>query len=132
MASTAVSFALVENFYSDGFLERIAENFAIIETGAKNYYRNRHEVDIILKSEGKILPIEVKFGEAETKSVLLFLDEFDLKKAIILTKELFDEKSLDGKEILLVPLWAFSLIKESYIKHGLISGLWKWKRASGL
>jgi len=117
MANTAVSFALVENFYSDRFLEKIAENLAVIETGAKNYYRNKYEVGIILKSRENIMPIEVKFGKAEMNSILSFLDKFNLKKAIILTKEIFGEKTLGEKKILLIPLWAFSLTKEDYLKQ---------------
>lgn len=118
IANTASSFALNENFYSDSFLEKIAENFAIIETNAKNYYRNTYEVDIILKSDKKIMPIEVKYGrieKAEMNSMLKFLSEFNLKSAMILTKNIFDKKTVDKKKILLIPLWAFSLTKEDYL-----------------
>jgi len=116
IANTAISFALVPDFYSDSFLEKIAENFAVIETDAKNYYRNKYEVDIILKIGKEILPVEVKYGKAEINSTLKFLSEFKLKKAIILTKDVFAKKTLDKKKILLLPLWAFSLTKEDYIK----------------
>jgi len=107
---------LVPDFYSDSFLEKIAENFAVIETDAKNYYRNKYEVDIILKIGKGILPVEVKYGKAEINSTLKFLSEFKLKKAIILTKDVFAKKTLDKKKILLLPLWAFSLTKEDHIK----------------
>lgn len=116
IANTAISFTLVENFYSSAFLEKIAENFAVIETNAKNYYRNKYEVDIILKRGREIMPIEVKYGKIEIDSMLKFLSEFKLKKAIIITKELFDKKTLNKNKILLVPLWAFSLTKEKYLK----------------
>ncbi len=116
IANTTISFALVENFYSDSFLEKIAENFAIIETNAKHYYRNKYEVDIILKKGKKIMPIEAKYGKIEINSMLKFLSEFKLKKAIILTKDIFDKKIVNKKKILLVPLWAFSLVKERYLK----------------
>ena len=116
IANTAISFALVSDFYSDSFLEKIAENFAVIETGAKNYYRNKYEVDIILKVGKEILPVEVKYGKAEINSMLKFLSEFKLKKAIILTKDIFAKKTLNKKKILLLPLWAFSLTKEDYVE----------------
>ncbi len=117
IANTAISFALVENFYSDAVLEKIAENFAVIETDAKNYYRNKYEVDIVLKKGDKIIPIEVKYGKAEIDSMLGFLSEFKLKKAIILTRDTFGKKTADKREILLVPLWAFSLAKGSILNN---------------
>jgi predicted AAA+ superfamily ATPase len=116
IANTAISFTLVPDFYSDSFLEKIAENFAVIETEAKNYYRNKYEVDVILKIGKEILPVEVKYGKAEINSMLKFLSEFKLKKAIILTKDVFDKKTLNKKKILLLPLWVFSLTKEDYLK----------------
>lgn len=109
ITNTAIPFVIVENFYSDSFLEKIAENFAIIVTGAKNYYRNSYEVDIVLKNGERIIPIEVKYGEPETRSTLKFLSEFNLKKAIILTKDIFDKRTINGKSLLFVPVWAFSL-----------------------
>ncbi len=109
IANTAIPFAIVENFYSDSFLEKIVENFAVIVTNAKNYYRNSHEVDILLRTEKKIIPIEVKYGEPETCSTLKFLSDFNLKKAIILAKDIFDKRTINGKSLLLVPVWAFSL-----------------------
>jgi hypothetical protein len=116
IANTAISFAIVENFYSDSFLERIAENFAVIETDAKNYYRNKYEVDLILGRGEKIIPIEVKYGRPETDSMLRFLSEFNLERAIILTKDVFEKKTINRKKILLLPLWSFSLSGESYLK----------------
>lgn len=116
VTNTAISFALVDNFYSNSFLEKIAENFAVIESEAKNYYRNKYEIDIILKTKEEITPIEVKFGKVEISQILKFLSEFNLKKAIILTKDAFDSKTFDDKKILIMPLWAFSIAKEEYIK----------------
>jgi hypothetical protein len=118
IANTAISFALVENFFSDRFLEKVAENFAVIVTDAKNYYRNKYEIDIILRKGKKIVPIEVKYGygKLEINSLLKFLSEFNIKRAIILTKDVFDKKTIEKRKILLLPLWSFSLTKESYLK----------------
>jgi predicted AAA+ superfamily ATPase len=116
IANTAISFALVENFYSSVFLEKIAENFAIIETDAKNYYRNKYEVDIILREGGEIIPVEVKYGKVEIDSILRFLSEFKLKNALVLTKDVFDKKIVNKNRIVILPLWAFALTKEEYMK----------------
>lgn len=115
VTNTAISFALVESFYSSTFLEKIAENFAVIETNAKNYYRNKYEIDLILKFKNKLIPIEVKYGDINTGPLFKSLLELNLKEALILTKEVFDKKILDGKKIVLLPLWAFALTKEDYL-----------------
>ncbi|MBI2507423.1 ATP-binding protein [Candidatus Woesearchaeota archaeon] len=115
IGNTSISFGLVEAFYSNRFLEKIYENYAIIETGARNYYRNSYEIDIVLKKDQRIIPIEIKFGEADTDAIFRFLSEFDIKKGIVLTKDIFDKKTNNKKEILLVPLWAFSIMKEKYL-----------------
>ena len=44
-----------------------------------------------------------------------FLDEFKLKNAIILTKDIFEKKLIDGKDVELVPIWAFSILKNNFI-----------------
>lgn len=116
IANTAISFAIVENFYSDSFLERIAENLAVIVTKAKNYYRNKYEVDIVLREGRKITPIEVKYGRPEIDSMLKFLSEFNLERAIILTKDVSEKKTINKKKILLLPLWNFSLSRERHLK----------------
>jgi len=69
-----------------------------------------------LKTKEEITPIEVKFGKVEISQMLKFLLKFNLKKAIILTKDVFGSKTFDDKKILIMPLWAFSIAKEEYLK----------------
>jgi hypothetical protein len=52
---------------------------------------------VILKIGKEILPIEVKYGKVDINSMLKFLSEFKLKRAIILTKDIFAKKMLDKK-----------------------------------
>jgi len=117
IANTAVSFVFVENFYAGSFLEKIAENSAVIAADAKNYYRNKYEVDMILKKGKETIPVEVKYGKPEMDSMLKFLSESGLKGGIIVTKDIFEEKTINKKKIFLVPLWRFSLAKERYINE---------------
>lgn len=116
VSNTALSFVFVNDFFSDKFLEKIAENLAVIETNAKNYYRNKYEVDIILKLENKVLPIEVKYGSPNAATIEKFLDDFKLRKAIVLTKNVFEKRIRNKKEIALVPLWALCVLKELYLR----------------
>lgn len=117
LTNTSIPFAFVENFYSNKFMEKLAENFAVIESGAKNYYRNKCEIDIILKYGKNIIPIEVKFGGIETKGIEKFCREFAIKNAIILTKDIFKTVTSNKKEIIMIPIWVFSLFKEIYLKR---------------
>lgn len=113
--NTAISFANADSFYSDKFMEKVYESFAVIDSDAMNYYRNRYEVDIILKIKGRILPIEVKYGSIDIESTKKFLEEAGLDKAYMLTKGTFSKSLAAGLHIEALPLWAFSLTKESIL-----------------
>ncbi len=115
LTNTAISFAFADQI-NDKLQEKIFENYAIISSNAKNYYRNKIEVDIILKINNKIIPVEVKHGKIEEDSLIYFLNEFSIKEGIILTNERFDKKTINNLEIDYIPLWAFSLFKEDYLK----------------
>ena len=111
LTNTAISFAFVGNFYSEGFLEKVAENLTILKTETTNYYRNSYEIDAIVRINDKILPIEVKYGQVRTKGMLKFLNEFNIKEGIIVTKDLMKEENYDDKTIAFIPLWVFLLNK---------------------
>ena len=116
LKNTSISLIFMDNFYFNKNMEKIVENFAVIETNAINYYRNKYEIDIILKIKGKIMPIEVKYETPELANIIKFLYEFKLKNIIILTKDIFEKKKIDNKNLLLIPIWAFSVFKENYLK----------------
>ncbi|MBI4163608.1 MAG: ATP-binding protein [Candidatus Aenigmarchaeota archaeon] len=76
------------------------------------YWRNRkNEVDIVLTSRKEVLPIEVKYREDPKKipGLLKFMNEFTVKKSIVVTKDLFEKKQIDGKEVNFIPAWLFLL-----------------------
>ncbi len=72
----------------------------------------KEEVDLVL-GFNPLLPIEVKYQSqitpSDTKGLLKFMDLYKLKKGIVVTKDLFEQKQIDGKEILFVPAWLFLL-----------------------
>lgn len=111
LTTTALSFALADDFYGEKFMEKIAENFAVIQTKAEHYYRNSYEVDIIIKNQ-KILPIEVKYGNPETSQLEGFMKEYKISNAILLTKNTFKEKKEEKRTIRLIPVWAFPFLNE--------------------
>ncbi len=114
LTNTAISFALCGEI-SDKLFEKIFENYAVIACDAKNYYRNKSEIDVIIKKEGKIIPIEVKYGEIDEKGIMNFLKEFSLGYGIILTREIFRERKSEDKLIRCVPLWVFAIYGDDYI-----------------
>ena len=77
----------------------------INKLNAKNYYRNNYEIDAVIKTSKGILPVEVKYGKTETKKILKFLEDFNLKEALVVTKDLFKKETIDGKKILFIPAW---------------------------
>lgn len=77
------------------------------------YWRNYYEVDFIVKTGSGILPIEVKYKSQVRKKdltgLLNFMEKFDVKKGIIITRDRFDRKNIEGMKILFIPAWIFLL-----------------------
>ncbi|MBS3056468.1 MAG: hypothetical protein J4473_03465, partial [Candidatus Aenigmarchaeota archaeon] len=40
----------------------------------------------------------------------VFLEKFSVKRGLVITKNLFEEKNVEGKNILFVPAWLFLLV----------------------
>ena len=78
------------------------------------YWKEKEEVDIILDMKKKVLPVEVKYKseikKGDLKGLLKFMDRFKVKKAIVVTKDLFEEKEINGKELQFIPAWLFLVI----------------------
>ncbi len=80
-----------------------------------------HEVDIVLKQNNTIIPIEVKYktqiDRKDLKSLLKFLEDFKLPKGFIVTRDLLEDKRIDNKEIIFIPAWLFLLMSNRVIIH---------------
>lgn len=74
-----------------------------------NFWRTKAgaEVDFVLHTEGKCIPIEVKFSNfdkpAVSKSFASFLNAFTPERGLILTKNYWDVVSRNGTKILFAP-----------------------------
>jgi predicted AAA+ superfamily ATPase len=106
-------------FPSDNF-GPLAENAAFLQLLRQGksvfYWKNRHEVDLVVGEFGKEpLPIEVKYQNSinaeDYAGILSFFRHFGKAECgIMVTKDRFGlEKTKDGKTIRLVPLWLFLL-----------------------
>ncbi|MGB9681218.1 MAG: ATP-binding protein, partial [Minisyncoccia bacterium] len=75
-ANPAFCFALRDDFFQEEVFPKVAELAVITATEGKNYFRNSYEVDLILKTESQILPIEIKYGKVEKDSIKKFIEDF--------------------------------------------------------
>jgi predicted AAA+ superfamily ATPase len=79
-----------------------------------SYFREKSEVDIILHSRNMVIPVEVKYqssiSRSDYKGLLTFMEKFHVGKGILVTRDLLDVYTVDGKEIQLIPVWLFLLM----------------------
>jgi predicted AAA+ superfamily ATPase len=70
----------------------------------------KQEVDVIIELD-TLLPIEVKFKTAvsDIKGIINFMEKYKLKNGIIVTRDVFEKRKINGKNILLIPIWLFLL-----------------------
>ncbi|TRZ87807.1 MAG: ATP-binding protein [Methanosarcinales archaeon] len=72
----------------------------------------KEEIDIILEAE-TILPVEVKYRknveQSSANTIIKFANKHKIKRGIVVTRDFFDEKEIDNKNILFVPAWLFLL-----------------------
>ena len=75
----------------------------------------KNEVDIVVNKSNP-LPVEVKYcSEAKNenfKNILLFMEEFKVKKGVAVTKNIFEKRKINNREIIFIPAWLFLLIDE--------------------
>jgi len=80
-----------------------------LETDSFWSHQNR-EVDVILKDG---TPVEIKYKNVISKGdfdgLESFMENHKAKKAIMITKDVFEREKIGGKEFLLVPAWLFLL-----------------------
>jgi predicted AAA+ superfamily ATPase len=102
---------------------RLLENLVAVELKRKQkkifYYvnKNRTKTDFVVQEDQKIRqaiqvcydPSNPKTTEREEKALLQTLQELKLKKGIILTNDVENEKTIQGKTIAYVPVWKWLL-----------------------
>ena len=76
------------------------------------YWKIDDEIDFIMKDRD-ILPVEVKYkaqiSSKEIKGLLKFMEKRKIDKGMVVTKDLYDKKRFEGKEISFIPMWLFLL-----------------------
>ncbi len=85
--------------------------WAVVNTIKPSFFwrdPQKHEVDMVLVSGEKSIPIEVKFGKIETRGLEAFMKKFGVKKGYILTPEKAEEMP---KGISVIPAYNYLLDK---------------------
>lgn len=98
-------------------LGRAAENVVFMELKKKNtalhYWKGKREIDFVLRN-GKMMLLNVsytdKLHERELAGIIEGLQEFNLEKGLILTKNYFETKQIEGKTVEYVPLWVWLIL----------------------
>ena len=90
---------------------KIFENTIVLQSGANFFWRDayKNEVDIVL-DEGKIIPIEVKYGEIkDIDGMFKFMDLFNVKEGFVISRNEEKEQKIGNKKILVIPAWKWFL-----------------------
>ncbi|MBN2013953.1 MAG: ATP-binding protein [Candidatus Altiarchaeota archaeon] len=94
-------------------IEKHLYAYAKKENHNLHYWREKEEVDIILDTKKKTLPIEVKYKnkikKEDMRGLLKFMDKYKTDKGYMITKDLLQKQKINGKEIQLIPAWLFLL-----------------------
>lgn len=96
---------------------RCAENMVFMELKKNNvaihYWKGKKEVDFMVRN-GELKLFNVSYAdelhERELAGMLEGLQEFNLDKGIILTKNYFDTKEVESKTIEYIPLWVWLIL----------------------
>jgi len=93
----------------EAFFGRMVENAVINATGARFFWRNRHDVDAVVNET----PIEVKYQlkilPGDLKGVLEFMRKFKVKEGIVVTRDEEREVKLAEGRVRFIPADVFLL-----------------------
>ena len=79
------------------------------------YNQNKEEVDFVARDNGFILPIEVKYSDQKLdleklRGLMSFLEIKKEQLGFVLTQDVFEQRNINKKKILFIPVWLFCLI----------------------
>src|SRR3989344_3549937 len=90
---------------------KIFENTIVLQSGANFFWRDayKNEVDIVL-DEGKIIPLEVKYGEIkDIDGMFKFMDLFNVEEGFVISRDKEKEQKIGNKRISVIPAWKWFL-----------------------
>jgi len=94
----------IDNLVRSKVFETILVNQLEAEFFWRDQYKN--EVDIVLHDQ-EITPVEIKYGNIDTKGLLSFMKKFKLNEAFIITRNREETLIADNKKIILTPAYKY-------------------------
>ena len=109
--NNAFQFAIRGLAYKD--MGKIAEGAVMQAALPDNYYREgNEEIDFLLNQDGKLVPIEVKYGAGEVNKFSHLLRKLGFSDGIMVSGDEYKMYEKDGVRVRVVPLWLFVLFHD--------------------
>ena len=95
---------------------RAFEWAAVGQLKADFFWRDpyKNEVDIVLGGR-KPVPVEVKYGQVDTRGLRAFMDRFQVRRGYVVTRDQEEVRTLGAKRIVLVPAYKALLRPEKVL-----------------
>jgi len=79
------------------------------------YNQKKEELDFVARDNGFILPVEVKYSDQKLdleklRGLASFLETKKEQRGFVLTQDVLEEKIINKKKILFIPVWLFLLV----------------------
>ncbi len=86
---------------------KVFETVMVNQLNAEYFWRDpyKNEVDIVIDTNHKILPIEIKYGKIEFHGLYKFMEQFTCKEGCIISKNKQEEIQEHGKKISIIPAY---------------------------
>ena len=92
---------------------KMAVNAVFQSASPDNYCREgREEIDFLITRDGKVIPIEVKYGAYEPDRIFTMIKKLGLSYGIIVSRGEYRKYDMDGVKIRIIALWLFVLYPE--------------------
>lgn len=111
----SIAFSLL-GYKRDMLVEQILGRYVESIFAGEFFWRDKqkNEVDVVLQNES-LVPVEVKYQNhivpGDLKGLHKFMKTFGSEKGIVVTKNLFESRVFEDKEIMFIPAWLFLLVK---------------------
>lgn len=94
------------------FKSKVFEWLIVNQLKAEFFWRDpyKNEVDIVLINK-KFEPLEIKYGDIETKGIISFMEKFNVKEGKIISLKKEDILKINDKVIRIIPAFKFLLEK---------------------
>mgnify|MGYP001607608580 CR=1 FL=1 len=95
------------------FKSKVFEWLIVNQLKAEFFWRDsyKNEVDIVLINK-KFEPLEIKYGDIETKGIISFMEKFNVKEGKIISLKKEDILKINNKVIRIIPAFKFLLEKK--------------------